>query len=139
MRQGYALTSLISSLLWFSSPVFGEKAIAVNGLPFRKCESFVDNCLNYELDDHRKQEYRVLITKEVKDEEVRYFWETRERQKLTMIHKDDSVWWLFLADEGTGYIQIVKEPTSGRIFYMEHLVDAMQTITYWGNAIDFEP
>lgn len=108
------------------------KTLALSGIPDIQTKSTMDETIRIEVDSVKKKGLRVVIVKEGDQ----YYWETRDRRKLTRTTQGNMI--LFLDPTGGGYIKVAPTP-DGKAIYMEHLSQGLETFTYWGVVEHLEP
>lgn len=118
-------------LLFFSVPPAAARTLILSGTPDIQTKSTVEESVRIEMDSVKKKNHRVII---IKDGDV-FYWESRERRKL--IRSTQGLFVLFIDPTGGGYIKVV--PSEGKLLYMEHLNQGLNTFTYWGVVEHLEP
>ncbi|TAK06897.1 MAG: hypothetical protein EPO39_07775 [Candidatus Manganitrophaceae bacterium] len=107
------------------------KTLILSGIPDIQTKSSVEESIRIEVDSAKKKDLRVVI---IKDGD-QYYWETRDHKKL--IRSVQGSFILFIDPLGGGYVKVI--PLGGKVIYMEHLSQGLETFTYWGAAEHFEP
>ncbi len=80
----------------------------------------------------------------IKEIDGKFFWVSREKKQLVKIDTRGA-FLIFLAIDGSGYIRVIKPEmkdaasimsTTEKTFdYLEHLIQGLRTITYYGKSI----
>jgi len=65
-------------------------------------------------------------------EKGKTYWLNREKREL--VHKMEGPLHVFVEPEGMGYVRVARTDEN-QCIYMEHLVQGMATITYWGVSV----
>lgn len=111
---------------------FGQgELIVLNGIPLVQATCSIEDCKHFTLSESQQLESRVLITKK----NNKYIWSSRGNKELTK--SQSGAFTIFTENKGAGYIRIAK--AGDNILYMEHMGLALETISYWGTATDFNP
>jgi hypothetical protein len=129
MKQRFVFILLLLSVL--SIQPADAKTLILSGIPDIQTRSTPEESVRIEMDSVKKKNHRVLIIKEGDE----YIWESRERRKL--IRSTQGPLTLFIDPTGGGYIKVA--PSEGKIIYMEHISQGLNTFTYWGIVEHFEP
>ncbi len=134
MKKFCLMLVLLAGSFFFSGLTVYAKNMVVVGIPIVQSRSSIDVSHNLQLDNNQKTKNRLIITK---DDEGKYYWETRDKRELTfkrLKHFD-----LFLDLKTGGYIKVVKQ-TDGRYAFMEHIsIQRFKAFTYWGILNLYEP
>ena len=118
-------------LSFFSARPATAKTLALSGVPDIQIKSSVEESVRIEMDSVKKTNHRVVV---IKDGD-QYYWETRDHRKLT--RSVQGRFTLFIDPTGGGYIKVF--PSEGKMIYMEHISQGLETFTYWGVVEHFEP
>lgn len=129
MKQRFVFVLLFLS--FFSVRPAAAKTLILSGAPDIQTKSTVEESVRIEMDSVKKKNHRVIIIKDGEE----YIWESRERRKL--IRSTHGPFILFIDPTGGGYIKVA--PSEGKMIYMEHLSQGLNTFTYWGVVEHFEP
>jgi len=121
---------LILTLLPLTS--FGQaELIVLNGIPLVQAKCSFEDCKHFALSESQQLESRVLITKK----NNKYLWASRGNRELTK--SQSGAFTIFTENNGAGYIRVAR--AGDKILYTEHMGLALETISYWGAANDFNP
>ena len=136
--------------MWSSLDAQVPQVIVFNGIPETRCNAWGDSSYCEKLTESQKNEFRLLIVKEITPEGPKYYWETRERRELVYVPLTGGKYDNFVCDRG--YVKIQRsaeirasfppemiEPGAPNFHYMEHMHQNLWTITYWGSAEEFDP
>lgn len=129
MKQRFIFALLLFSLL--SVRPAAAKTLILSGAPDIQTKSTVEESVRIEMDSAKKKNHRVIIIKDGEE----YIWESREKRKL--IRSTQGPITLFIDPTGGGYIKVLR--SEGKVIYLEHLSQGMNTFTYWGVVEHFEP
>lgn len=129
MKQRFVFVLLFLS--FFSVRPAAAKTLILSGAPDIQTKSTVEESVRIEMDSVKKKNHRVIIIKDGDE----YIWESREKRKL--IRSIQGPFTLFIDPKGGGYIKVT--PSEGKMIYMEHLSQGLNTFTYWGVVEHFEP
>ncbi|NKE71991.1 hypothetical protein [Candidatus Manganitrophus noduliformans] len=129
MKQQFVF-ALLFFLFFPVQPVLA-KTLALSGVPEIQTKSTLEESIRIEMDSVKKRNHRVVV---IKDGDA-YYWETRERRKL--IRSTQGPLTLFIDPTGGGYIKVIS--SEGKVLYMEHHSQGLNTFTYWGVVEHFEP
>jgi hypothetical protein len=124
---------LILILIAFAAPsayaVYAEDSeVLIQGIPLRKAESSIDNSEMKIFDHEESEKFQLVIIKE----KGKNLWFTREKTELT--HTKEGEIHVFVNQQGKGYIKVLRT-TPDRCIYMEHMIQGMATVTYWGISL----
>ncbi|MCG3116210.1 MAG: hypothetical protein LLH30_11065 [Candidatus Manganitrophus sp. SA1] len=129
MKQRFVFVLLFLS--FFSVRPAAAKTLILSGAPDIQTKSTVEESVRIEMDSVKKRNHRVIIIKDGDE----FYWESREKRKL--IRSIQGPFTLFIDPTGGGYIKVT--PSEGKMIYMEHLSQGLNTFTYWGVVEHFEP
>ncbi|MCG3110855.1 MAG: hypothetical protein MCM46_03420 [Candidatus Manganitrophus sp. SB1] len=129
MKQRFVFVLLLLS--FFSVRPAAAKTLILSGAPDIQTKSTVEESVRIEMDSVKKKNHRVIIIKDGDE----FYWESREKRKL--IRSIQGPFTLFIDPTGGGYIKVA--PSEGKMIYMEHLSQGLNTFTYWGVVEHFEP
>ena len=80
------------------------------------------------LDDKQSKEFVCIISRR----DGKYYWTSRNNIEVTRIESGPFI--TFSAMNGSGYVRYTQAVPDSPIDYMEHLIDKLFTITYWGKS-----
>lgn len=129
MKQRFVFVLLFLSIL--SVRPAAAKTLILSGAPDIQTKSTVEESVRIEMDSVKKKNHRVIIIKDGDE----FYWESREKRKL--IRSIQGPFTLFIDPTGGGYIKVTS--SEGKMIYMEHLSQGLNTFTYWGVVEHFEP
>ncbi len=129
MKQRFVFVLLFLS--FFSVRPAAAKTLILSGAPDIQTKSTVEESVRIEMDSVKKKNHRVIIIKDGDE----FYWESREKRKL--IRSTQGPFTLFIDPTGGGYIKVTS--SEGKMIYMEHLSQGLNTFTYWGVVEHFEP
>ncbi|MDC4205320.1 MAG: hypothetical protein MPW17_08390 [Candidatus Manganitrophus sp.] len=129
MKQRFVFVLLFLS--FFSVRPAAAKTLILSGAPDIQTKSTVEESVRIEMDSVKKKNHRVIIIKDGDE----FYWESREKRKL--IRSIQGPFTLFIDPTGGGYIKVTS--SEGKMIYMEHLSQGLNTFTYWGVVEHFEP
>lgn len=129
MKQRFVFVLLFLS--FFSVRPAAAKTLILSGAPDIQTKSTVEESVRIEMDSVKKMNHRVIIIKDGDE----FYWESREKRKL--IRSIQGPFTLFIDPTGGGYIKVTL--SEGKMIYMEHLSQGLNTFTYWGVVEHFEP
>ncbi len=129
MKQRFVFVLLFLS--FFSVRPAAAKMLILSGAPDIQTKSTVEESVRIEMDSVKKKNHRVIIIKDGDE----FYWESREKRKL--IRSIQGPFTLFIDPTGGGYIKVTS--SEGKMIYMEHLSQGLNTFTYWGVVEHFEP
>ena len=132
---------LTSAAILFLVTGAHAEQIVINALPVSKVTSGSEKTSRELLDESKRSEARLLITRKGK----KYVWASRENRPL--VHVMSGAFHIFIDHEGSGYVKILdssfipdlQRQPGPRFSYMEHFHLHLGTITYWGTAESFAP
>lgn len=144
MKRVFAVFSVLVLLLTTDiTQAVCQEQVVLRGIPTSQVSSGPDGTEREVLTASRRQEASLLIVKR----DGRYFWASREDCELTA-----SVSGIFVVFTGLtchGYIKVLDQRDTPDdsiirfdgpdIQYMEHLHSMFLTITYYGDAVRFDP
>ena len=126
MKSNYlsnTILFLIIFLLTFPTDSHSEdKKIEVFGTPAIKVESFSDQTTRHKLTEKQMREYQLIIS------EVggKFYWESRGQ--MEMLKNVSGSFIIYVSPKGSGYVKV----STLYNFYIEHIHQGLNTITYWG-------
>ena len=132
------LTLLIS--LGLSSQV-QAKEVVFNATPLTRVTSSAHSTKRETLNESERKGHPVLITKKGKS----YFWANQKNRPLK--YKVSGSFHVFIDTKSGSYIKIFDsellpgstKESGPRYKFKEHMTIRMESITYWGTAVKFEP
>lgn len=126
MKSNYLSNTIllvVIFLLTFPTDSHSEdKKIEVLGTPSVKVESFLDETTRHELTEKQMRKYQLTIS------EVggKFYWESRGQRE--MLKNVSGVYIIYVSPKGSGYVKV----STLNNFYIEHIHQGLNTITYWG-------